>query len=125
MRNAQNRAHRKAMKRALIDENRGLFSVIHKFNRFHLGLVVFALSTSVILLFVGTFAYFNSHIVKSTDESVVDYSSILRWLNVHTSDFEILSKFDGNSASKQSKWKILQACAFPVSVSVLFFFCLF
>ena len=108
MRNAQNRAHKRAIKQALVDQNRGLFAVIAKFNRLHLALILFALSLSIILLFVGTFAYFHIHISKSESSSF--YNNILNILNVDSVEFDVLTKLDSsnNQTSKQSKFTNLK-----------------
>lgn len=87
----QTKAQRKASRRAIDKNLSGIFAIFRFYTKFQLTFALFSLFLSIILLFIGTFAYYEANIIHGPKEKQIwFYESILNLYGINETEIKIL-----------------------------------
>ena len=133
MRHYQNRVARKASRKAILESaSTGVIAWVRTFNRFQLCLALGSLATSVLLLFIGTYVYFDASIIStrnsenSSNQRTALYDTILALYGIDETAFsmlypdsDIVQRLPGTSNSGNNNFKLIN-CKFGFKVFSVF-----
>lgn len=136
MRHYQNRVARKASRKAILEgASTGVIAWVRTFNRFQLCLALGSLATSVLLLFIGTYVYFDASIISAAapengtgggNKRTALYDTILALYGIDETAFsmlypdsDIVQRLPGTSNSGNNNFKLIN-CKFDFKVFSVF-----
>lgn len=118
LRTRQSQQQRKASRKAISQNASGIFGLIRLLNRFQLLFTLFALALSVILLFIGTYVYFDSNQINANNVSQLNpiYEHILTFYGINETDFTMLYPQSRNSNMNETQ---LRYCKYTIWIITL------